>query len=34
VGAIDRAFLKERIKTLSAETMRQVDEGLRLVLNL
>ncbi len=34
VAAIDRTFLRERIKTLDAETMRQVDEGLRLVLNL
>ena len=34
VGAIDRTFLNERVKTLDAQTMRQVDEGLRLVLNL
>ena len=34
VAAIDRTFLRERIKTLDTETMRQVDEGLRLVLNL
>jgi len=34
VAAIDRAFLKERIKTLDAHSMRQVDDGLRLVLNL
>jgi mRNA interferase MazF len=34
VGAIDRSFLKERVKTLDAETMRQVDDGLRLVMNL
>ncbi len=34
IAAIDRLFLKERIKTLDAQTMRQIDEGLRLVLNL
>ncbi len=34
VSAIDRTFLKERIKTIDTEIMRQVDEGLRLVLNL
>ena len=34
VTAIDRAFLKDRVKTLDSETMREVDEGLRLVLNL
>jgi len=34
VSAIDRTFLKERIKTIDSEIMRQVDEGLRLVLNL
>ena len=34
VTTIDRSFLKERIKTLDADTMRQIDEGLRLVLNL
>jgi len=34
VSALDRTFFKERIKTLDAQTMRQVDEGLRLVLNL
>jgi len=34
VSAIDRTFLKERIKTIDAELMRQVDDGLRLVLNL
>jgi len=34
VSAIDRTFLKERIKTIDADVMRQVDEGLRLVLNL
>ena len=34
VSAFDRTFLKERIKTLDALTMSQVDEGLRLVLNL
>jgi mRNA interferase MazF len=34
VSAFDRTFLKERIRTLDALTMRQVDEGLRLVLDL
>ena len=34
VATLDRTFLKERIKTLDSQTMRQVDEGLRLVLNL
>ena len=34
IASMDRMFLKERIKTLDAQTMRQVDEGLRLVLNL
>ena len=34
VTTIDRSFLKERIKTLDADTMRQIDEGLRLVLSL
>ena len=34
VTAIDRSFLKKRIKTLNVETMRQVDDGLRLVLHL
>jgi mRNA interferase MazF len=34
VGAIDRSFLKQRVTVLDAEAMRQVDEGLRLVLNL
>ena len=34
VAAIDRAFLTERVKTLGAQTMRKVDQGLRLVLNL
>ena len=34
VAAIDRTFLKECIKTLDAQTMRQIDDGLRLVLNL
>ncbi|MFU8781451.1 MAG: type II toxin-antitoxin system PemK/MazF family toxin [Kiritimatiellia bacterium] len=34
VATIDRTFLRERIKTLDVETMRQVDEGLRLVLSL
>ena len=34
VTTIDRSFLKARIKTLDADTMRQIDEGLRLVLSL
>lgn len=34
VATIDRMFLTERIKALDAQTMRQIDEGLRLVLDL
>ncbi len=34
VAAIDRTFLWEHVKTLNAQTMSDVDEGLRLVLNL
>ncbi len=34
VAAIDRAFMKDRVKALDAQTMREVDEGLRLVLSL
>ena len=34
IAAIDRMFLKERIKSLDAQTMREIDEGIRLVLNL
>ena len=34
VAAIDRTFLTERVKRLDMPTMRQVDEGLRLVLSL
>jgi mRNA interferase MazF len=34
IAAVDRMFLKECIKTLDSQTMRQIDEGLRLVLNL
>ena len=34
VAAIDRRFLKERVKTLDVQTMRAVDDGLRLVLSL
>lgn len=34
VAAIDRTFLRERVKRLEAQTMHEVDEGLRLVLNL
>ena len=34
VAAIDRSLLRERVKTLDTQKMRQVDEGLRLVLNL
>ena len=34
VAAIDRTFLKERVKTLDVQTMREVDDGLRLVLSL
>lgn len=34
VVTLDRALLTQRVGGLSAETMRQVDEGLRLVLGL
>lgn len=34
VAAIDRRFLEERVKTLDVQTMREVDDGLRLVLSL
>jgi len=34
VAAIDKAFLRERVKILDTQTMRQVDDGLRLVLSL
>ncbi|MBN1669575.1 MAG: type II toxin-antitoxin system PemK/MazF family toxin [Kiritimatiellae bacterium] len=34
VAALDKTFLQEQVKTLDAQTMRQVDDGLRLVLNL
>lgn len=34
VAAIDRTFLQERVKTLDVQTMREVDEGLRLVLDI
>ena len=34
VATIDRMFLTERIKALDVQTMRQIDEGLRLVLDL
>ncbi len=34
VAAMDRMFLTERIRALDVDTMRQVDDGLRLVLNL
>ncbi len=34
VAALDKTFLRERVKTLDAQTMRQVDDGLRLVLHL
>ena len=32
VVTLDKAFLSERLKELDAHAMRQVDEGLRLVL--
>ena len=32
--SVDRTRLTERVKSLDAQSMRQVDEGLRLVLNL
>jgi len=34
VATIDKTFLTERVKLLDAQTMRQVDDGLRLVLTL
>ena len=34
VVTLDKSFLTERISTLSADKMNQVDDGLRLVLNL
>ena len=34
IATMDKIFLIDRIKSLDAQTMRQVDEGLRLVLNL
>jgi mRNA interferase MazF len=34
IATMDKTFLRDRIKSLDAQTMRQVDEGLRLVLNL
>ena len=34
VAALDKAFLRERLKILDTQTMRQVDDGLRLVLSL
>jgi mRNA interferase MazF len=32
--SVDRTRLTERVKRLDAQSMRQVDEGLRLVLGL
>jgi mRNA interferase MazF len=34
VAALDKTFLQERVKTLDTEMMRQIDDGLRLVLSL
>lgn len=34
VAALDRTFLKQRVKTLNAQTMQQVDDGLCLAMNL
>jgi mRNA interferase MazF len=31
---VDKTFLTERVKSLSSSVMKQVDEGMRLVLNL
>lgn len=31
---LDKAFLTERVKALDAQTMRLVDDGLRLVMDL
>jgi mRNA interferase MazF len=32
--SLDRNFLKERIKSIDTESMRQIDDGLRLILKL
>lgn len=34
VVTLDKSFLAERLKALDVQTMRQVDEGLRLVMDL
>ncbi len=34
VAALDRSFLKKRVRTLDAQTMNEVNDGLRLVLSL
>jgi mRNA interferase MazF len=34
VLSVDRSLLTQRIKAIDAESMRQVDDGLRLVLKL
>ena len=34
VAALDKTFLQERVKKLDNQTMQQVDDGLRLVLDL
>jgi mRNA interferase MazF len=32
--SIDRNFLTERVKSMDVQSMKQIDEGLRLILNL
>ncbi len=34
ISSVDRAFLLERIGTLSSRAMRDVDEGVKLILGL
>jgi mRNA interferase MazF len=34
VLTLDRELLTQRVRGLSADTMRQIDEGLRLALGL
>jgi len=34
IVTLDKSFLYERVSSLNREKMREVDEGLRLVLNL
>lgn len=34
LATLDKVLLTERVKTLDTQTLRQIDEGLRLALNL